>query len=71
MCARASDLGASCQEQRRPAESAREQLERAARRLPDSDLKAAILATLSERRPTVREALAWITILQAPKRRMH
>lgn len=43
----------------------RERLERAARLLPDSDLKTAILATLADREPTTHEAIAWIALLQA------
>lgn len=43
---------------------AREELERAARALPASGLRTAILATLSDRWPTPREALAWIAGLQ-------
>lgn len=43
-------------------------LEGAARLLPDSDLKSAILATLADREPTRREALAWIAALQAHRR---
>lgn len=46
---------------------AREGLERAARQLPESTLRSAILATLSEREPTVREAIAWIAILQGER----
>jgi hypothetical protein len=46
----------------------RETLESAARRLPDSALKAAILATLADREPTPREALAWIAVLQTQRR---
>jgi hypothetical protein len=42
----------------------RERLERAARSLPESDLKTAILATLAHREPTSYEAIAWITLLQ-------
>jgi hypothetical protein len=64
MAASASDLGTPWQEQRRPAETARVQLERAARRLPESDLRTAILATLADREPTPREALAWAALLQ-------
>jgi hypothetical protein len=44
---------------------ARRELEEAARSLPASDLKAAILATLTDRLPTPREALAWAAGLQA------
>lgn len=51
-----------------PTDPIREQLERAARSLPESDLKSAILATLSERAPTVREALAWVALLQRTDR---
>jgi hypothetical protein len=43
----------------------RERLERAARLLPDSDLKSVILATLADREPTLREALTWTAALQA------
>lgn len=43
---------------------AREELERAARALPASGLRTAILATLSDRWPTPREALAWIATMQ-------
>ncbi len=43
---------------------AREELEFAARALPASGLRSAILATLAERWPTPREALAWIAALQ-------
>ncbi len=42
----------------------REELEHAARALPVSGLRTAILATLSDRWPTPREALAWIAALQ-------
>ncbi len=42
----------------------REELELAARALPASGLRTAILATLSDRWPTPREALAWIATLQ-------
>ncbi len=49
-------------------EPTREQLEREARRLPESDLKTAILATLADGEPTVREALAWAAALQAQRR---
>jgi hypothetical protein len=45
----------------------REELERAARLLPKSDLKSAILATLADREPTPREALAWAALLQLQK----
>lgn len=43
---------------------AREELETAARALPASGLRAVILATLSDRWPTPRLALAWIAALQ-------
>ena len=43
---------------------AREELELAARALPVSGLRSAILATLADRWPTPREALAWIAALQ-------
>ncbi len=43
---------------------AREELELAARALPASGLRSAILATLADRWPTPREALAWIASLQ-------
>ena len=39
-------------------------LEDVARSLPESDLKAAILATLGDRPPTPREAFAWVVALQ-------
>ena len=52
-----------------PANSDRERLELAARSLPESDLGSVILATLAERGPTIREALAWIALLQRPERR--
>ena len=42
----------------------REELERVARALPLSGLRLVILATVVERRPTPREALAWIAALQ-------
>jgi hypothetical protein len=51
-------------EECRSAKPRRGELERAARRLPESDLKAAILATLADREPTPREALAWAALLQ-------
>jgi hypothetical protein len=50
------------------AEPTLEKLERAARLLPDTDLKSAILATLGDREPTVREALAWVAALQGHRR---
>ena len=43
---------------------AREELELAARALPVSGLRSVILATLADRWPTPREALAWIAALQ-------
>lgn len=49
--------------------SERQELERAARALPQSELRSAILATLADRLPTPREALAWIASLQAQHRR--
>lgn len=49
--------------------SERQELERAARALPDSELRSAILATLADRLPTPREALAWIAALQTQHRR--
>ncbi len=64
MSASASVLRATCEEHLRPAETPLEQLERAARQLPDSDLKTVILATLADREPTPREALAWAALLQ-------
>jgi hypothetical protein len=48
----------------------RERLEWLARQLPDSPLRSAILATVSEREPTVRESLAWIALLQAEHQRL-
>lgn len=42
----------------------RGELEDVARSLPESDLKAAILATLADRPPTPREAFAWVVALQ-------
>ncbi len=48
--------------------TARDRLELAARLLPESGLKAAILATLADREPTAREALAWAAALQARRR---
>ena len=42
----------------------RQELERAARSLPESELRSVILATLTERLPTRLEALAWIAALQ-------
>jgi hypothetical protein len=42
----------------------RVELEDVARSLPESDLKAAILATLADRPPTPREAFAWVVALQ-------
>jgi hypothetical protein len=47
----------------------RERLEELARELPHSPLRSAILATVSEREPTVREALAWVALLQAGRPR--
>jgi hypothetical protein len=41
----------------------------AARLLPETDLKAAILATLADREPTAKEALAWAYLLQARRNR--
>ena len=38
----------------------RQELELAARSLPESELRSVILATLTERLPTPREALAWV-----------
>lgn len=46
------------------------ELERAAQRLPDSELKTVILATLADRAPTPREALAWVLSLQARRQRV-
>ena len=69
MGASASDIRVVEEGQNLAADPVRNQLERAARRLPESDLKAAILATLAERMPTVGETLAWIAILQAQRRR--
>jgi hypothetical protein len=69
MGASASDFRATLQEQHRPAETGRDQLERAARQLPESDLKTVILATLADREPTPREALAWVALLQLQGRR--
>jgi hypothetical protein len=42
----------------------RPELEDVARSLPESDLKAVILATLADRLPTPREAFAWVFALQ-------
>jgi hypothetical protein len=67
MGASASNFRVIDQEQHGPAGIARGQLERAARQLPKSDLKAAILATLADREPTPREALAWVALLQSQR----
>lgn len=48
-----------------PPDPVRVRLEHAARSLPDSDLKTAILATLAHREPSTHEAVAWIALLQA------
>jgi len=69
MGASASDFRVIEPEQRRPAETPRDQLERAARKLPESDLKTVILATLADRDPTPREALAWAALLQLQRPR--
>jgi hypothetical protein len=64
MGASASDFQVTDLEQHRRAETIRDQLERAARQLPESDLRTVILATLADREPTPREALAWAALLQ-------
>lgn len=69
MSASASDFRVTDQEQHRPAETSRDRLERAARQLPESDLKTLILATLVDREPAPREALAWAALLQLQRRR--
>jgi hypothetical protein len=60
--ASAGEIGSSAAQ---PPAWNRERLEELARQLPDSPLRSAILATVSEREPTVREALAWVALLQA------
>lgn len=45
-------------------ERKREQLQRSARQLPESELKAAILATLADHSPTPFEAVTWVGLLQ-------
>jgi hypothetical protein len=69
MSASASDFHVTGPEQHRRAETIRDQLERAARQLPDSDLKTVILATLADREPTPREALAWAALFQVQRPR--
>jgi hypothetical protein len=69
MSASASDFHVVDQEQHRRAETIRHKLERAARQLPESDLKTVILATLADREPTPREALAWAALLQSNRPR--
>jgi len=63
MGASASDFHVTDQERHPRAETSRDQLERAARQLPESDLKTVILATLADREPTPREALTWVALL--------
>jgi hypothetical protein len=70
MGASAIDVHVADEEQHRRAETIREQLEGAARQLPESDLKTVILATLADREPTPREALAWAALLQLPRPRL-
>jgi hypothetical protein len=65
MGASASEFRVIDNKQPRPAGTAREQLELAARLLPESVLKTVILATLAEREPTPREAIAWAVLLQS------
>jgi hypothetical protein len=69
MSASASDFRVTDQEQHRSAETSRDRLVRAARQLPESDLRTVILATLADREPTPREALAWAALLQLQRRR--
>jgi hypothetical protein len=65
MVASASEFRVINHEQTGAAETTRDLLERAARQLPESDLKTVILATLAEREPTPREAFVWAVLLQS------